>query len=286
MNELQRSLMTISCRDTDAIPKVANAGAFIQQGDDLVQVMHNGLHVEAGGYFGDWMAHVIRGLQGHHEPQEELIFYYLLRYVRNNSLVIELGCYWAYYALWFLKAIPNSRALCIEPDFKHLAVGMNNARLNEMSDRIHFVNAWIGGTSADEYVSSTESCSSPVAIPMMDMSSIELMIGDKHAELIHLDIQGAELPFLQSMCDFVRRKKVRFLMVSTHHSSISGSMTTHSDCLEQLRFMGATILVEHNVIESYSGDGMILASFYQEDKALWFPTISRNQAETSLFKSF
>jgi len=74
-------------------------------------------------------------------------------------------------------------------------------------------------------------------------------------------------------------------MVSTHHSSISGSTTTHPDCVEALRTLGANILVEHDVIESFSGDGMILASFYQEDAALKFPEVCRNWAQTSLFKT-
>lgn len=75
------------------------------------------------------------------------------------------------------------------------------------------------------------------------------------------------------------------MVVSTHHSSISGSHTTHSDCLDELRELGATVLVEHSVEESFSGDGLIVASFYDCDKDLRFPDISRNRAENSLFGS-
>ena len=99
-----------------------------------------------------------------------------------------------------------------------------------------------------------------------------------------MDIQGAELPFLKSIDKAVACERLRFIMVSTHHSSISGSSTTHPDCVETLRELGATILVEHDVVESFSGDGLILASTQPEDRDLWFPEISRNRAETSLFK--
>lgn len=37
--------------------------------------MHNGVKVIAGGYYGSWMTEIIRLLQGHHEPQEERVFY-------------------------------------------------------------------------------------------------------------------------------------------------------------------------------------------------------------------
>ena len=104
-------------------------------------------------------------------------------------------------------------------------------------------------------------------------------------EVLHMDTQGAELPFLQSIDSGTVQGKLRFVMVSTHHSSISGSKSTHQDCVEVLRDLGGSILVEHDVVESYSGDGLILASMFPEDKNLWFPELSRNRAETSLFKN-
>ena len=87
MNELERALMTISCRDADTIPKVSNIGQVEVFNGEKVQIMHNGIRVVYGGYYGDWMAHVIRGLTGHHEPQEELFFQTLMRYVRNRSVI-------------------------------------------------------------------------------------------------------------------------------------------------------------------------------------------------------
>lgn len=122
MNILQRTLMTITCRDSDHIPKVANAGRTVMWEGERVQIMHNGIKVVYGGYNGDWMAHIIRGLQGHHEPQEEAIFHTLLRYIRNRGLMIELGAYWGYYAQWFLHEIPESTAICIEPDPSNLVL--------------------------------------------------------------------------------------------------------------------------------------------------------------------
>jgi FkbM family methyltransferase len=285
MNELQRTLMTIGCRDTDNIPKIQGAGCIVSEENQMVQVMHNGLRVQAGGYYGDWMAHVIRGLHGHHEPQEEYVFHHLLRYVRHRTRIVELGCFWAYYTLWFLKEIPGSHALCVEPDAHNLAVGQNNASLNNFEERIRFINAWAGGDAVREHLCATETSSNPVAIPMMNMASVEEALSGEPVELLHMDIQGSELAFVQSMRDVIAKRLVRFVMVSTHHSSISGSKTTHPDCIDALRSMGASILVEHDVVESFSGDGMILASFYAEDQNLRFPEISRNRAETSLFKS-
>lgn len=285
MNELERTLMTIGCRDTDAIPKVPGAGTIVRDGEHQVQIMHNGLRVQAGGYYGDWMAQIIRGLQGHHEPQEELVFHHLLRYVRNNTRMAELGAFWAYYTLWYLKEIPGSTALCVEPDAYNLSVGRNNAWLNQMLERVAFRNAWIGGQAAPAVAGRTENSGGDIQLPVMNMDSVLEAAGGQPLELLHMDVQGAELGFIHSMRDAVGRGLVRFAMVSTHHSSISGSTTTHPDCVDALRTLGANVLVEHDVVESFSGDGMILASFYREDAWLKFPEISRNRAQTSLFGS-
>lgn len=285
MNELQRSLMTISCRDTDIIPKVPEAGQITTFEGERIQVMHNGVRVVYGGYYGDWMSHVIRGLKGHHEPQEELLFHTMMRYVRNRSMMVELGAFWAYYTQWFLKDIPDSTAVCVEPDVNNLKIGKRNAALNRTTNRVSFVNAWVGGDRIANHSAPTETSPIPVTLPMLDFTAVLEICTKSCIEVLHIDTQGAELPFLKSIDSTIAKDRLRFVMVSTHHSSISGSKSTHQDCVELLRELGATILAEHDVVESFSGDGLILASMFPEDCNLWFPIISRNKAETSLFKN-
>jgi hypothetical protein len=77
--------------------------------------------------------------------------------------------------------------------------------------------------------------------------------------------------------------KCVFIVVSTHHASISGSPTTHADCLAEIVSQGGAILYQHAVEESFSGDGLIIATFYLEDRNIILPNMSRNKAETALF---
>lgn len=283
MNALERSLMTISCEDCNDLPKVANAGKIIKRGDLDIQVMHNGVNVIAGGYHGDWMAHIIRSLRGHHEPQEELLFHTILRACRHNSVFVELGAFWAYYSLWYLSEIPGSRAICIEPDPFNKSVGEENIRLNGMADRVIYKAGFAGGLSQKQATMHVESQAAPITLPMFDMSSVLELAGSDVVEILHMDIQGAELAFLQSLESTIAQKRLRFVVVSTHHSSISGSTTTHDDCLASIRSMGGRVLCEHNVQESFSGDGLIVASFFKEDEWLTMPKISRNRSQLSLF---
>jgi FkbM family methyltransferase len=283
MDDLSRTLMTMHCQDCNTVPKVADAGRIVVENGELVQIMHNGLRVVAGGYHGDWMAHIIRGLHGHHEPQEELVFHSLLRLARHNTLMAELGAFWAYYSLWFLREVPGSQAVCIEPDPNHRIIGERNAALNGLTDRVKFVDGWVGGSPAMEATYSCESTGLPRTLPTFDMPALMNLTDGRSLEILHIDAQGAELPFIASMPTAALQAKVRFLVVSTHHRVISGSATTHADCLKAIRSMGGHVLIEHNVQQSFSGDGLIAASFYAQDRNVVLPAISRNVATKSLF---
>ncbi|MCX7430768.1 MAG: hypothetical protein NTY17_07170 [Planctomycetia bacterium] len=275
----RRVRMTMQCRDTDPIPKVADAGEVIEQDGERVQIMHEGTRVIADGYYGDWMTDVIRGLHGHHEPQEELLFHHLLAHVRPGSQFVELGAYWAYYTNWYLGAVPGATALCVEPESACLDVGRRNLALNGRSAT--FVQAFVGSCSERSRVGRLE---------CLDMDAVLARVDGRPIEVLHMDVQGAELPFIESMRRAVAERKVRFIVVSTHHEavfskyqkSVSGSATTHEECGRSLRSLGATVLVDHDVFESFSGDGLIVASFAPEDRSIVLPAISRNVRERSL----
>ena len=278
--ELQmRIALTLSCRDSDAIPKVAAAGAIMERDDGAVQVMHDGTLVRVDGYCGGWMTEIIHRLRGHHEPQEELIFHHLLPHARPGSLIVELGAWWAYYTAWYLGAVPGAEAVCVEPDPANLELGRANLALNGRT--AEFINAALGGEYRPQVEFHRTGHAETVTIESLDMPALASRLRGRPVEMLHMDMQGCELAFLRSL----RRcgTPVRFVMVSTHHELISGSATTHADCLAELRGQGAVILAEHDVLESYSGDGLIAASFCREDAAIPLPPLSRHRGANPLW---
>jgi FkbM family methyltransferase len=277
----RRMAMTLRCRDSDPIPKVPRAGEVIEHDGRRVQVMHEGTLVEAGGYCGDWMEQIIRGLKGHHEPQEELVFHHLVRHCRPGTTIVEVGAFWAYYTNWYLGAVAGSNAVCVEPDVNNMACGERNLVLNGRSAT--WINACVGREHAAAVTIRRESDGADVTVPCHSMDSLLDSIGRRPVEMLHIDCQGGELPLLESCGRAVREGLLRFVVVSTHHASISGSPSTHQDCLRQLETLGATILCEHTVEESFSGDGLIVASFLSADAAIELPAISRNTTGESLF---
>ena len=283
-NEEFRVAMTCSCRDSDAISKVEDAGKIIHSevNTESLQIMHNGLKVVAGGYYGDWMSRIIENLHGHHEPQEEVLFHAILqRLDRQSATMIELGSFWSYYSLWFLKQNPDqNRAFCLEADPEHLAIGQRNAELNQLSPK--FIHGFAGEKESVRPIPFTTEKSGTLLLDCFSVDQLKRKHQIDFIDILHLDTQGAELSVLKGAAEAIRNRQIRFLVVSTHSYEICGDPLIHQRCLAWLQEHGAHIICEHDVHESFSGDGLIVASLNDEDRE-WVEHISRNRYANSLF---
>jgi FkbM family methyltransferase len=282
--DVQRRIdITTAVRDCDPIAKVEGAGEVREVGGERVQVMHNGVLVEADGYCGTWMTEVIRRLDGHHEPQEEAAFHAVVQRLTaepHAPVMIELGAYWAYYSLWLLHERPDARVVCVEPDATHQAVGEHNLALNNRQAR------WISAAAGPRHGATVrlrrDSDGRMQTTPVVSLAGVMEAEGLDRVDLVLCDVQGAEVALLRSWVPLLREQRVRFLVVSTHHWSISGDPLTHEDCLAAVESAGAHVLVEHTVQESCSGDGLIVASTDPRDRDLEIE-ITRCRARDSLF---
>lgn len=282
LDDAARVRGTASCRDADDIPKVADAGSVVVEGGERLQVMHNGLRVLADGYYGAWMTGLIQELRGHHEPQEERLFHAALGVVAADAVMVEVGAFWAYYTLWFLKDAPGRRALGIEPDPVNLEVGRGNARLNGLApELLHGVLV----DRADRPVAHMGETSGPLAdVPAFDAAALVRRAGGR-VDLMLCDAQGAEVDLLAGLGPVIRDEALGLLFLSTHGHVITGDPLTHQTCLRTVQDLGGTILAEHDVHESFSGDGLIVASFRGVPDGWNAPEPSRNRYSTALFRN-
>ena len=279
-----RVALTISCRDADILPKVEGAGQVFESPHGPVQRMHNGVDVPHLGYFGDWMAEIIEALDGHHEPQEELAFARILERIdRPDPVIVELGCFWAYYSTWFLRSFPDGTAVACEPDPEHLEVGRQTARINGVD--IRFEQA--AGGASDDDVLDLPSWNHPGTVHRVPVRTVPTLVeehGLDRIDVLHLDIQGSELAVLESCRGLVEQERIRFVVVSTHHHTISGDPLTHQRCLDLVRSLGGHVIAEHTVLESFSGDGLLVASFDDVDRGFEVE-LSRARTTEALFPS-
>ncbi len=281
----RRLRTTVACTDADDIPKVGHAGESRDHDGGRVQLMHNGLLVEEGGYYGPWMTEAIRALRGHHEPQEELVFHRVLERLAADGgepSMIEFGSFWTYYGLWFCHALPGGTVVAVEPDPAYLEVGRRNAALNGHTGRVRFVHAAIGAEPGEPMAFEAESDGRAHTVAQHDLASLMYDAELPRADLVLVDVQGAETILIERAREVFEAGRVRFLIVSTHHHSISGDALTHQNALRRLLDAGAHVIAEHSVGESFSGDGLIAVSFDPRDADLTVP-VSHARYRDSLF---
>jgi FkbM family methyltransferase len=281
----RRIALTTAVRDTDAIPKVPEAGEVKRVGDRSVQVMHNGLLIDEACYGGPFMTEIIRDLKGHHEPQEELVFHRILERIAQTRgdappAMVELGAYWSYYAMWFQHALPGATTIMVEPDPYNLEVGRRNFALNELEGT--FLKAAVGATNGERMWITCESDGRARQVPTVTLDGLIADHGLERIDLVLCDTQGAELHVLAAARDALRERRIRFLVLSTHHQVFSGDALTHQRCLAFLRDEGAHIIAEHSIAESCSGDGLIAASMDPADEG-FAVDVSHVRARDSLF---
>lgn len=279
----ERIALAMRCRDADTLPKVRDAGE-VQHGPDGmdVQVMFNGIRVKAGGYYDAWMQTLIGHCRGHHEPQEEVLFAEVLRHLPPDATMIELGAFWSFYSIWFLREGIGRRAIAVEADPVHLEVGRTNAALNGVAPV--FVHAFAGGEAAPPTPFQTEK-SGMLALPCVSVETLMAEHGIARLDLLHCDAQGCEFAVIESCIEGGAAGRIGWLIVSTHAHHISGDPLTHQRCLAALRRAGATVLAEHDVQESFSGDGLIVATFGPVPEGWTAPRLSYNRTSESLFRN-
>ncbi len=244
IDQYSRILLTMSCDDSDYIPKHPDAGKVFDHGQIPYQIMHNGIKVLKDGYCGAWVTDLIYGLQGHHEPQEEKVFYEVLKHISPKAVMIELGGYWGYYSLWFAKEIPESKNYIVEPVPNRLNLGKTNFALNNL--HASFFQAYVGDSSTDD-PAEFEGC------PQITIDSFLSKNNIQHVNILHSDIQGAEYEMLLSAINSIAQAKIDYFFISTHSEDI------HKNCMKFLKSHNYIIIAEHSPKQSYSFDGLVVA---------------------------
>ena len=251
MNDLQRIAITTACRDCDSIPKVSGAGNVTSGPEGRVQLMHNGVRVFTDSHYGGYNTEVIRRLRGHHEPQEERAFFEVLKQVGPGGTMLELGSFWAYYSLWFLSAVPQGRAFMVEPLDEAMEWGTKNFALNAKQGT--FLLAAIDETESQE--SAVELWpGKTVVVPTTTVDQLMSRFQLQRLDVLHADIQGAEVRMLKGARKALSNRTIEWLFISTHGENI------HQKCKRLLRENGYSILADHTPAESFSVDGLIVAS--------------------------
>jgi hypothetical protein len=232
----QRNRDVIGCSDNDHIPRVPDAGRVVAG----TQTMHNGIRIRTGSYYGSSVTRMLELNKGVHEPQEERVFQEVLKHVRPDGVMMELGAYWGFYSMWFLTGSPRRRAILVEPEAANLEQGQGNFKLAGLTGE--FVRAFAGAAPAMEHGMRTICVDE-----LMEQYKIDRL------DILHSDIQGFEGQMLEGARKSLARKAIDYVFVSTHGDEL------HETCKRVLREAGFEIIADANMRDTYSHDGLVVA---------------------------
>jgi FkbM family methyltransferase len=220
----------LSCPYNKGIPRVKDAGMVVND----VQIMHNGLKVYIDSYYPQLVVPLLEQNRGVHEPEEEIHFLRILNLIHSKQpTIVELGSYWAFYSMWFLKKLPNSRAYMVQPDQEKLKCGQKNFELNSL------IGDW-----TQSYVGAKHLNLDPFLLSK-EIDSVDIL---------HSDIQGAELEMLVGAKNAFTERKINYAFISTH------SQKLHLQCLEYFNQYDYYIVYSADFYQTRCCDGVIVAS--------------------------
>lgn len=250
----ERVKEVLAAPENDKIKRVKDAGKIRRN----QQIMHNGIKIKLGSYYGYEIAKLLLENKGVHEPQEEYVFELVLEGLNSNATMIELGAYWGFYSIWFNKKVLDAKNYLIEPNINNIRCGMENCRINKV--KAHFTNAYVS-----DQVNMQKNC-----ITMDDFVNQNNI---NFIDILHSDIQGYELKMLKGCKKIILEKKIKYLFISTHGQII------HNQCVDFLVQNNFFIICEINENESFSYDGLIVARSLHY-KGIGEITVSKNTKVT------
>ena len=230
----ERIRLVKECPDTAKIN--VQDGCAKLEGDYFI--MHNGIKIQPLSYYGYPMLQLLHENKGIHEPQEEYVFQEVLKGMKDNAVMIELGAYWSFYSMWFNKVVKNATNYMLEP--WNLEFGKKNFRINNLT-----------GSFYQYYISKEPGFHHDGN----EIISIDKFVKDNKIEFIdilHSDIQGSEFDMLQGAISTLKNNKVGYIFVSTHSNEI------HDNCSKFLDDLGFIKLCSANMDETFSTDGLLV----------------------------
>jgi hypothetical protein len=206
-----------------------------QRSGDMVVVMHNGIGVLLGEHaYYDKFAEILIINRGVHEPQEEYAFGEVLKHIDPGLPMIELGCYWAFYSLWYLQCFPDAPVFLFEPFEQRLQAGKRNFELNGRTGMFVLNGVFPGG---------------------LDLPQFTVEHGIDRIGMLHVDIESAEGPLLEMIAPMLAAQRIDYLFVSTH------SQELHRQWLDRLPDHAYRILAAADFDnDTFANDGLVVAA--------------------------
>ena len=173
----------------------------------------------------------------------------------EEATIVELGSWWSFYSMWFCSKVKKPHAYMVEPDLGRLEFGKKNFALNGFKGE--FFNYFLGLKSGfwketkRSILKGTYEVETKTRVICVDDFIEQNKI--KFIDILHADIQGAEVDMLTGAAKALRDRKIKYFVLSTHSNQL------HVDCINLLKASNYLILCEADVTQAMHVDGFLVA---------------------------
>ncbi len=209
-----------------------------------------------------------------HQEEINLFKSILVNINRDNPVMIEIGCFWAIWSLLFRDKFKQGKNILIDLGKRPLYIGVKNFELNNFNCTYYHGGFFIDNsstysnrasdleyinnnkdTNVDELIINDNNLSSKFS--NMNLVGSELNFNNIYTEnnldiidLIHMDIQGSELPLINNLLPLLQEKKILNIVIATHSQEI------HNSIINTLAQCGYANIININY-GGMGGDGYI-----------------------------
>ena len=195
------------------------------------------------------------------------LFKTILSNVDNNinPLMIEIGCYWAIWSLLFKQKFNSGKNILIDLGKRQLLVGEKNFQINNFNYTSYHGGVFLkySGTfknsKQDLDYNKSENTDLLKFIPNInddnpigkEIDFLEIYKNERLdiIDILHLDIQGSELPFIESLTNLIDNKKIKNFVIGTNSEYIHNKLIT---------FLSLSYnIIINEIYGSVGGDGFI-----------------------------
>ena len=206
------------------------------------------------------MISYFQAVRGMSDPVEIKSFMDVLEREAGPVTVLEAGAGGGVMGMHAMQYHPESRAVMIEAHPAHFRATQLNIEKNGFSKRSHTILAAVGAEAGrvvkftDEgYGSNIDSGGKFLAVQVA-VDGIMMDLGLESLDILHMDVQGAEVNVLYGAEEALRQGRIRYVFIGTHSDGL------HEMAKNYMEDCGFLIFTDLLPSESICSDGVLAAA--------------------------
>ena len=207
----------------------------------------------------DKVHNIYRLTRGAPEPEEIYLFLKLIKKVKKNGVMLEIGAGQGFYSLIASNYLTRGKLILVEANPRFIQMLNQNMVLNKLQNRWIIVQKVI--TNSDNryikfrefgYASSIHK-KGQYQVESATIDNLVKQFNLLRINIVHMDIQGEELNALYGMEKLLKAKNIDIIMIGTHDVKL------HQDCEKFLISKNYPIIFSKDLTKCSSYDGILIA---------------------------